>query len=129
MDIKRLKTGILLGMMVPILSSCSNDNIDNYLKKDYKILKAYEIDSEIDNDYYLVIIDNNSNESLQILGKFDSIEKAREYIEYISNNDKNKMLDGLIVSGAGVVTSLGFMIYNKKREKEEDNAKIKVLKR
>ncbi len=130
MNIKRLKTCVLLSMMMPLLSSCSSDNIDNYIKKDYKIIKAYEMNSEDNDDFYLIKIDKNILNSVKVIGKFNTIEEAKEYLNIIISNKEKEVTDNLILSGLSIIIVGGYAYYwimSNKKDMEKD--KIKILKK
>lgn len=124
-NLKKIKAYLLLSMMLPTLSSCSNNNIDDNLRKNYKIIQSYELDNYASDGYYLVKLDNNS---YNIVGHFDTLEEAKEYLDSLDLSDDS--IKKFVFIEATTLIIFGFMYFSKKnvQEKINENEKKKVLR-
>ena len=71
-NLKRIKACLLLSTMLPVLSSCSSNDIKY---NNYKIMQEYNLEMD---DYYLVKVDKINNKKLEVIGKFDTIEYSNK---------------------------------------------------
>ena len=120
-NLKRIKACLLLSTMLPVLSSCSSNDIKH---NNYKIMQEYNL--EVD-DYYLVKIDNINNKKLEVIGKFDTIEEAKEYLDSLMLLEEDNTKKNYIFSGVSILIIGGFMYLCIKNQKK--NEKEKVLKK
>ena len=123
--LKRIKSLILLMITMMTLSGCSKEEIANNLKNNYKIV--HKMDDELNVNYYLIKMDRINNKSFNIIGEFETMEEAREYLDMQIIRDKDQILNEAFLSGS-VIIIVGTAAYLcvGKQKKEE---KTKVLRK
>ena len=120
-NLKRIKACLLLSTMLPVLSSCSSNDIKY---NNYKIMQEYNLEMD---DYYLVKVDKINNKKLEVIGKFDTIEEAKEYLDSIMLLEEDNTKKNYIFSGVSILIIGGFMYLCIKNQKKDE--KEKVLKK
>ena len=120
---KRIKSLLMLSLMLTSLSSCSKDDIK--INSNYKIIQDYDIENE--NNFYLVKvnkIDLMKDKTFKIIGNFNSYEEARDYLNILIESEKVEM-DYIIGQGVTLVIIGGLFYYFISNEKKSQ----KVLKK
>ncbi len=122
---KRIKSLLMLSLMLTSLSSCSKESI-NISNNKYKIMKEYSSSSDNDN-FYLIKVNNNDlmkDKNLKVIGNFNTLEEAREYLNALIEREKIET-DYIIGQGVTLIIIGGLFYYFIKKEKKEE----KVLKK
>lgn len=121
----RIKALILLGINMMSLSGCSAKEIKNFLSDKYKIIQEY-YDTE-DAPYYLVRVEKSftENKNLRIVGSFETIEEAEEYLNNLINED-NYSLD---INHVLYIVCISGIFYYCVHKTAKDSKEFKKLKK
>ena len=122
--LKRIKASILLVITMMSLSGCSKEDIDSFLSYNYRIVKASELDLDMDHYFYLVKknnLDLLGDNPYIVIGTFNTLEEAEGYLGSIVFDKKNKLHDEVIANGIVTAIICGalfyFVINSRKKEK------------
>ena len=129
MDIlKRIKAFILFIITILSLSGCSKEDIDTYIKNNYKVIAATVLNDESTN-YYLIKMDKIDCSKFQVIGEFATMAEARAYLDTQLTKDEDSLLNEVILSGSAfiIVGTSMFLCINRQKKEEQD--KVKVLKK
>ena len=107
---KRIKALIMLGVSMMSLSGCSKQDITEFLSDKYKIMKEYNLDNSEEENFLLVKVEKNLIEKnkLKIIGSFNTMEEAKDYLNNLSKDDNHQFgIEGIF----GIIMIGGFFYY------------------